>query len=69
MFAGGEAVPGFDAMGFNFSLGVQGLGGEGSHHSAWAVRAGDVDAAAPEPATLALLGIGLAGLGFARRKQ
>jgi len=35
-----------------------------------AVRSGDVaDAQIPVPATLTLLGLGLAGIGAARRKQ
>jgi PEP-CTERM motif len=53
---------------FNFFNGVQGDGVESRTNFAWAVRPGDV-AAAPEPASLPLIGAGMLGLGWARRRE
>jgi hypothetical protein len=53
---------------FLTSTGFQGQFSKSSEMTAWAVRDGDV-AAVPEPGTLALLGMGLVGLGFARRRK
>lgn len=47
--------------------GLQEWGTKRIYHYAWAVRPGDVAAAVPEPSTLLLLGLGLAGLGVMRR--
>jgi hypothetical protein len=60
------------SLAWNFILddGVQGASFKGSDLFAWAVRSGDVGAAAsvPEPATAALLGASLIGFAAARRR-
>ena len=53
---------------FNMDRGLQDGGSQDFFWYAWALRDGDV-ASVPEPTTLALFGIGLAGMGLARRRE
>jgi hypothetical protein len=71
-WSGTEGHLGSDAWVFHFYLGNQFGAGENGGAAAWAVHDGDVSpvsVSVPEPATLALLGLGMAALRLSRRKE
>ena len=68
-WSGTEFTPNpLGAFVFAFSAGNHGVNNKNFPFTfAWAVRQGDI-LAVPEPSTLLLLGAGLAGFGFGRRR-